>query len=58
MKARRNRIRQHKRRPRIRMESTTPTVAWIGGSFVDIHRGPRLRERFRILGWIFRLLRR
>ncbi len=67
MKAARNRIRLQKRRPRIRMEGnhnpTAPT--WVRDRFVD---GPVtsgrmlisswLRERFRILGWIFRLLRR
>ncbi len=105
MKARRNRIRLQKRKPRIRLESnhnpTAPT--WVRDRFllqplsrgfppipltqelledagvssaellyprgigapagpptkaVELHRGPRLRERFRILGWIFRLLRR
>ncbi len=115
MKAARNRIRQHKRRPRLRMESNPAPRSWVRDRFVlqplsrgfppipltgelvddmlafnrgrpavgadqdaaallyprgiiapagpptkavELHRGPRLRERFRILGWIFRLLRR
>ena len=104
IKARRNRIRLQKRRPRIRMESTAPaSPTWVRDRFLDgptlleveamkirgdrfeyleLHTtaisGPavleaapitplellrptfraRLRERFRILGWIFRLLRR
>ena len=86
MKARRNRIRLQKRRPRIRMESDpAPGVAWVRGRFVEDPALPlepfslsvgvklvrldstepflnvprlHLRERFRILRWIFSLLRR
>ncbi len=101
MKAPRNRIRQHKRRPRLRMESNPAPRSWVRNRFVTTPRlppptvfsgelvddmlafnrglakawpaefadpvtaeviqptfGERLRERFRILGWIFRLLRR
>ncbi len=78
MKARRNRIRLQKRRPRIRLQGNpAPAAAWVRDRFIDgptlsgaitwieLDTGPRrpgfwerLGERLRILGWIFRLLRR
>ncbi len=75
MKAARNRIRQHKRRPRIRMVSSPMSIdTWVRDRFVSATQYPgaqarlqyarnvaaqsHVRERFRILRWIFRLLRR
>ncbi len=71
MKARRNRIRRHARKGRLRMESNpAPAVAWVRDRFLEEHSGPGpigtlrrpfrdwLQERLRILGWILRLLRR